>query len=253
MLEPDVGLAVEIALRVAHLCAERGLGYVFKASFDKANRTSHASFRGPGLAAGLNALARVKEQAKVPVLTDVHDPTQVGPAAEVVDVLQVPAFLCRQTDLVTACAASGLPVNIKKGQFLSPWEAANIVNKLRSAGGDRVMLTERGTTFGYNNLVADMRSIPVLQSLGVPAVFDATHSLQLPGGAGAETAGQRQFAPHLTRAAVAAGCDAVFLEVHPDPAASPCDRETIYPLDRLPRMLDEVTAIRRALDALGPG
>jgi len=210
-------LALRVAEKLADICARLKLPFIFKASFDKANRTAGDSFRGPGLVAGLRILAKVKSRVGVPVLTDVHEVAQCAPAAEVVDVLQIPAFLCRQTDLIEAAARTGRCVNIKKGQFLAPADVRHAIAKVRAAGGRSILLTERGTTFGYGNLVADLRSIPVMQGFGWPVVFDATHSVQMPGGAGSVTGGDRRLAPVLARAAVAAGCDGVFLETHPRP------------------------------------
>jgi 2-dehydro-3-deoxyphosphooctonate aldolase (KDO 8-P synthase) len=235
--------------RLTELCGAAGLPLILKASFDKANRTSHRSYRGPGLERGLETLARVREKLGVPVLSDVHEPAQVPAAAEVLDVLQIPAFLCRQTDLLLAAGRSGRPVNVKKGQFLAPGDMANVVEKVRSTGNAHVMLTERGTSFGYHNLVVDMRGLPIMRELGVPVIFDGTHSVQLPGGAGSASGGQREFVAPLVRAAVAAGCDGLFLEVHPAPDRAPSDGPTMLALDRLPSLLAEVAAIARALAA----
>ncbi len=236
-------LAQEICAGLVQACGALGLQLVFKASFDKANRTSVAGLRGPGLAEGLDMLSAVRERFGVPVTTDVHLPNQVPEVASKVDLLQVPAFLCRQTDLLQACGRSGRPVNIKKGQFQAPWDMAGAVDKVRSAGGTAVMVTERGSTFGYNNLVADMRSLPEIRRLGVPVCFDATHAVQLPGAQGTASGGQREMAPVLARAAVAAGVDAIFLEVHPDPEQSPSDAATILPLGDVPDLLKMLTAI----------
>jgi len=232
------------ALREA--CRRAGVPLILKASYDKANRTSLRSFRGPGLEAGLRALARAREALGVPVLSDVHEVAQVGPAAAVLDALQIPAFLCRQTDLLVAAAKTGKVVNVKKGQFLAPWDARHIVEKLEGAGASGVFLTERGSSFGFNNLVVDFRGLPVMRALGVPVAFDVTHSLQLPGGAGAASAGERQFVPHLLRAAAAAGVDAIFMEVHPDPDRAPCDGPTMVPLAELPDLLRQLTEVARA-------
>ena len=210
-------LCLQVAERLAEVCSRLGVQYVFKASFDKANRSSGTSFRGPGMKAGLAMLAAVKERFGLPVVTDVHESAQAAEVAAVADFLQIPAFLCRQTDLLTACAATGKPVNVKKGQFLAPEDMAGVIGKLRAAGCAGIMLTERGTTFGYHNLVVDMRSLAAMRSLGVPVMFDATHSVQLPGGLGNASGGQRQYVPYLARAAAAVGIDALFLEVHPDP------------------------------------
>jgi 2-dehydro-3-deoxyphosphooctonate aldolase (KDO 8-P synthase) len=239
------GFMLNLAARLRDITAKAGMPFIFKSSYDKANRTSIRSYRGPGLQAGLEILQKVKESVGVPVLSDVHAVEEVEPASEVLDVLQIPAFLCRQTDLVVAAAQTGKPVNVKKGQFLAPWDAQNIVEKIRSAGNEAVLLTERGVSFGYNNLVADMRSLVVLRSFGVPVVFDATHSVQLPGGAGTASSGQREFVPYLARAAVATGCDALFMEIHPDPDRAPSDGPNMLRLDDLPALLAQVTQIDR--------
>ncbi len=228
-------------------CEAHHVPFVLKSSYDKANRSSGRSYRGPGLEEGLRVLQRVKEKLGVPVLSDVHEVEQVPAAAEVLDIIQIPAFLCRQTDLLLAAGRTGKPVNVKKGQFLSPWDARNIVEKLRSAGCDAIVLTERGTSFGYNNLVVDIRSLPVLRGFGYPVLFDATHSLQLPGGAGHASSGQAEFIPYLARAAVAAGVDGLFMEVHPDPANAPSDGPNMLRLDALPGLLKQLTAVQRAV------
>ncbi len=224
-----------------------GIPLIFKASFDKANRTSIQSYRGPGLEKGLGMLARIKSELDVLVISDVHEPGQVEAAAQVLDVLQIPAFLCRQTDFLLAVAKSGKPINIKKGQFLAPWDVANILEKIRSTGHDNIALTERGTMFGYNNLVVDFRGVPIIQSFGCPLIFDATHSVQLPGGAGESSGGQREHAPTLAKAAVAAGADAVFFEVHPDPDQALCDGPNSLPLDTLEPLFTQLNAIARAV------
>jgi 2-dehydro-3-deoxyphosphooctonate aldolase (KDO 8-P synthase) len=238
---PCVIESEEHAMMIARECARRardaGLAYIFKASFDKANRSSHASFRGHGMGQGLAVLRRVREEVGVPVLTDVHDVSQVEPVAEVVDVLQIPAFLCRQTDLVSAAVRTGRAVNEKKGQFLAPSDARNIVEKARAAGGGKLLLTERGASFGYNNLVVDMRTFPIMRSFGVPVVFDVTHSLQLPGGLGHATGGQSEYIEPLARAGVACGVDAVFMEVHEDPSRALSDGPNALPLARLEALL----------------
>ena len=235
--------ALRHAERVRDAAARVGLPVVYKSSFDKANRTSLAGFRGVGLDDGLRILADVRRESGLPVLTDVHEREQIAPVAAVVDVLQTPAFLCRQTDFVVAAASAGKPVNVKKGQFLSPWEMAKVVEKARSTGNPDVLVTERGFAFGYQNLVADMRAIPVLAETGCPVVFDATHSAQRPGAAGTQSGGDRVFVPHLARAAVAAGCDAVFLEVHEDPERALSDGATSLRLDDLPALLRQLAAI----------
>jgi 2-dehydro-3-deoxyphosphooctonate aldolase (KDO 8-P synthase) len=225
------GLCLEIASRLAEIGERTRIGIIFKASFDKANRSSISSFRGPGLEKGLEVLAAVRKASKLPVVTDIHEPAQAAIAAEVVDCLQVPAFLCRQTDLVCACARTGKPINVKKGQFLSPDEMKNVVEKIHACGNDRIMLTERGTFFGYNRLVNDMTAIKAMKRLGCPVVFDATHSVQQPGGLGYASGGQREIAPILAKAAIAAGTNGLFLEVHTDPENAKSDRSTIIPVD----------------------
>jgi 2-dehydro-3-deoxyphosphooctonate aldolase (KDO 8-P synthase) len=236
-----------IAGRLKEACDAAGAQYIFKASYDKANRTAIDAYRGPGLKDGLAVLARIKRELGVPVLSDVHAADEVAAAAEVLDVIQIPAFLCRQTDLLLAAAATGKPVNVKKGQFLAPWDVAHVVAKIASTGNRRVLLTERGVTFGYNNLVVDFRAIAILQQTGCPVVFDATHSVQLPGGAGQSSGGQREFAPLLARAAVAAGAEGVFMEVHPDPDRALCDGPNSLRLDMLPPLLAQLKAIRELL------
>ncbi len=245
-LESDE-LAREVAGKMQEICGRLGISYVFKASFDKANRTSLDSYRGPGLTEGLNILSRIREEMQVPVISDVHDVTQIKPAAEVLDILQIPAFLCRQTDLLVAAAKTGKPVNLKKGQFVSPWDMENGVNKLRGAGGTKTMLVERGASFGYNNLVVDMRSLPVMRGFGCPVIFDATHSVQLPGGAGGSSGGMREFIAPLSRAAVAAGIDGLFMEVHPDPDKALCDGPNSIPLDSIEQLLIQLLRIREAV------
>jgi 2-dehydro-3-deoxyphosphooctonate aldolase (KDO 8-P synthase) len=230
-------LVVDVAGRLKEMTAALKIPFIFKASFDKANRSSSSSFRGPGLAAGLKALARVREQIGVPVLTDVHEDTPLAEVAAVVDVLQTPAFLCRQTNFIVAVSSLGKPVNIKTGQFLSPWEMQNVVDKARSTGNAQIMVCERGFSFGYNNLVSDMRSLAVMRATGCPVVFDATHSVQLPGGQGDSSGGQREFVPVLARAAVAAGVAGIFMETHPDPAKALSDGPNAWPLDRMKSLL----------------
>lgn len=246
---PDViesrDLVLQTAERLKTICASAGVPLIFKASFDKANRTSIDSFRGPGLAEGLKVLREVKDTLGFPLTTDVHDPSQVEAVAAVVDLIQIPAFLCRQTDLLVAAAESGCAVNVKKGQFVAPADTRHIAQKLRDSGCDRILLSERGATFGYNNLVVDMRSIPLMrEAADCPVVFDATHSAQLPSASGGESGGTREFIPHLARAAVAAGADAVFMEVHPDPPRAKCDAAVSWPLDRLESLLRTLSAIR---------
>ena len=244
---PCVIESLEICRRVAgalaEICARIGIGYVFKASFDKANRTSVDSFRGPGLEKGLAILAAIRDEFGVPIVTDIHLPSQAAPVAEVVDILQIPAFLCRQTDLLVAAGETGVCVNIKKGQFLAGEDMAAAVGKVRSTGNSRICLTERGTTFGYHNLVVDMRSLPSMAALGVPVIFDGTHSVQLPSGQGACSGGDRQFVPPLVRAATAAGIQGLFLEVHPDPENALCDGPNSLALDQADPLLRTVKAI----------
>jgi 2-dehydro-3-deoxyphosphooctonate aldolase (KDO 8-P synthase) len=238
---------LQIAERLKELTQELNLQLVFKASFDKANRTSIDSFRGPGLKKGLDILSRVKSQFDLMVLSDVHDISQINEAAQVLDIIQIPAFLCRQTDLLLAAARTSKPVNIKKGQFLAPWDMANIVEKVRSTGHSKILITERGATFGYNNLVVDFRGIQIMQATGCPVIFDATHSVQLPGGDGKRSGGQREFAPVLARAAVAAGADGIFFEVHPDPDHALCDGPNSLPLEGLRQLFAQLIAIRQTI------
>jgi len=244
-------LCMEVGARALEITRKLGIPYIFKASFDKANRTSVESFRGPGLKKGLEILARVKSKLGVPVLTDIHESGQAKPAAEVVDILQIPAFLCRQTDLIVAAAETGKCVNIKKGQFLAPWDMKNSVEKARSTGNTNITLTERGASFGYNMLVVDMCSLPAMRSLGCPVVFDATHAVQRPGGLGNASGGAREFIPCLVRAAVAVGVDALFMEVHPDPPKALCDAASMLSLDDLPGVLATAKAIENAVSAVG--
>jgi 2-dehydro-3-deoxyphosphooctonate aldolase (KDO 8-P synthase) len=241
--------ALRTAETLVRLTAEAGVPFVYKSSYDKANRSSLRSYRGPGLREGLRILARVRQAMGCPVLSDVHHPEEVGPAADALDCLQVPAFLCRQTDLVVACGKSGRPVNVKKGQFMAPWDMGNVVEKLRASGATGITLTERGASFGYNNLVVDFRGLAVMRGFGTPVVFDATHSVQLPGGEGTRSGGERQYITALARAAVAFGVDALFMEVHEAPDRAPSDGPTMLPLAELPRLLAEVQAIRAALTA----
>jgi 2-dehydro-3-deoxyphosphooctonate aldolase (KDO 8-P synthase) len=240
-------MAIDTAGKLKEICQKLGIPFIYKSSYDKANRSSGKTFRGFGMEAGLKILEKVKSQIGVPVLTDVHDEDEIAPVAAVVDVLQTPAFLCRQTDFIHAVAKSGKPVNIKKGQFLSPWDMKNVVDKAREvSGGDTIMVCERGASFGYNNLVSDMRSLAVMRNTGCPVVFDATHSVQLPGGQGTSSGGQREFVPVLARAAVAAGVAGVFMETHPDPAKAMSDGPNAFPLGHLSQMLQTL----KALDAL---
>jgi len=236
-------LCLDVADRLVEVAAATGVPMLFKASFDKANRSSAGSFRGPGLVEGLKVLADVKDRSGLPTVTDVHLPEQASEVAKVVDCLQVPAFLCRQTDLLVACGETGRPVNIKKGQFVSPEEMSNAVDKVRATGNNQVFLTERGTFFGYQRLVNDMTAIPAMRALGCPVVFDATHSTQRPGGLGHASGGQRDLAPILARAAVAAGADGLFIETHPDPDQARCDAACMMPLDWLPDVIRTCKAI----------
>ena len=238
---------IEVAGRLKEITGRLGIPYVFKASYDKANRSSQASYRGPGIEQGLKALEKVREQIRVPVLTDVHEDTPLAEVAAVVDVLQTPAFLCRQTNFIVNTASQGKPVNIKKGQFLSPWEMRNVVDKARSTGNREIMVCERGFSFGYNNLVTDMRSLSVMRDTGCPVVFDATHSVQLPGGRGDASGGQREFIPVLARAAVAAGVAGLFMETHPDPARALSDGPNAWPLDRMESLLAVLLAVDAAV------
>ncbi len=238
---------MQVAEKMKAVCAKVGFSYVFKASFDRANRTSLSSYRGPGLDKGLEILSRVKNELQVPVISDIHETSQVDKAAEVLDIIQIPAFLCRQTDLLAKVSQTGKPINLKKGQFVSPWDMINAVNKIREAGTSKVMLVERGASFGYNNLVVDMRSLPVMRSFDCPVVFDATHSVQLPGGAGGSSSGQREFITPLTRAAVAAGIDGLFMEIHPDPDKAMCDGPNSIPLDSVENLLTTIAKIREVV------
>jgi 2-dehydro-3-deoxyphosphooctonate aldolase (KDO 8-P synthase) len=238
-----------IAQRLARVAADAGVSYIFKASYDKANRSSIKSFRGPGLKDGLHILAKIRADLNQPILTDIHEASHAEPAAEVCDILQIPAFLSRQTDLLIAAAKTGRVVNVKKAQFLSPWDMSNVVEKIVSFGNDKIILTERGASFGYQNLVVDMRSFPILQKLGYPVVFDVTHSVQLPGGQGHASGGQPEFIEPLARAGVAAGVDGIFLETHNDPAAALSDGANALPLSQLPALLARLkelsTLVRR--------
>lgn len=245
-------LVFEVAEAVNAVCKKLGVQYIFKASFDKANRTSASTFRGPGVTAGLAVLQEVKDKLGLPVLTDIHESSHVAQVAEVVDVLQIPAFLCRQTDLLMAAAATGKAINVKKGQFLSPQEMSQVAQKLRTAGVENLMLTERGNSFGYNTLVVDFRSLPQLQSFGCPVIFDATHSVQQPGGQGGTSGGQREYVAPLARAAVAVGVDGLFMEIHPNPDKALSDGPNMLPLHRLEPLLKQLLAIRAPLVETGP-
>ena len=245
-------LQIDTAGTLKEICAALGVPFIFKSSYDKANRSSGKSFRGPGMDEGLRILAEVKSQIDVPVLTDVHTAEDVKTVAAVVDVLQTPAFLCRQTDFIHTVASAGRPVNIKKGQFLSPHEMKNVVDKAREAGGeDNIMVCERGASFGYNNLVSDMRSLAIMRETGCPVVFDATHSVQLPGGKGTASGGQREFVPVLARAAVAAGVAGIFMETHPDPATALSDGPNAWPLGMMKELLETLVELDRAVKRRG--
>lgn len=239
--------ALFMAQEINDICKHVGVNFVYKSSFDKANRSSIESFRGGGMEKGLEILAQVKTEIGVPVITDVHETWQVEKVAEVADVIQIPAFLCRQTDLLVESAKSGKAVNVKKGQFLAPWDAKNIVEKLQNSGCEKILLTERGASFGYNNLVVDLRSFPIMRSFGVPVVFDVTHSLQLPGGLGKATGGQAEYIEHFARAGVACGVDAVFMEVHDNPKNAPSDGPNQLPLERLEKLLFKLKAIHELI------
>lgn len=240
-------MAIDTAGALREMTQALGIPFIYKSSFDKANRSSSSSHRGPGMAEGLRILAEVKKQLNVPVLTDVHEDTPMAEVASVVDVMQTPAFLCRQTNFILNVAGQGIPVNIKKGQFLSPWEMQNVVDKARSIGNDEIMVCERGFSFGYNNLISDMRSLAIMRGTGCPVVFDATHSVQLPGGKGSASGGQREFVPVLARAATAAGVAGLFMETHPDPSKALSDGPNAWPLDRMRALLETLTAIDRSV------
>ena len=241
-------LCLRVARSLRKTCERLGVTYIFKASYDKANRTSGKSRRGPGLEKGLQILKAVREKVNVPVLTDIHDEAQARAAAEVVDVIQIPAFLCRQTDLIEAAARTSVIVNLKKGQFLSPQEMGQVVKKAEAAGGKMLFVTDRGTTFGYNNLVSDMRSMPIMREFGWPVVFDATHSVQMPGGGGDKSSGNGEYAPVLARAAVAAGANGVFIETHPDPAKAWSDGPNMVPLKQMPKVLEQLAKVHKAVE-----
>jgi 2-dehydro-3-deoxyphosphooctonate aldolase (KDO 8-P synthase) len=236
-------MAFMTAIKLKEICDRLKLPFIFKSSYDKANRTSLSSFRGPGMEKGLRILNDIKKRFSIPVISDVHSVEEVKAASQILDVLQIPAFLCRQTDLVLSCSRTGKPVNIKKGQFLSPWDVKNVIEKFVSTGNHHLMITDRGTSFGYNNLVVDFRGFPVIRSFGYPMLFDVTHSLQLPGGEGSQTGGQREFAAPLARAAAAAGVDGLFIEVHPNPSRALSDSATMLPLDEMEALLNQVKAV----------
>jgi len=245
-------LAREVAERMKDICGRLGIQYVFKASYDKANRTSLSGYRGPGRDEGLAVISSIWASLGIPVLTDIHETSDAAVAAKHVDVLQIPAFLCRQTDLLLAAAATGKAINVKKGQFLAPWDMKNVVEKLRNGGANNVLVTERGTSFGYNTLVVDYRGLPQLRASAAPVIFDVTHSVQQPGGLGTSSGGQREYAGALARAAVAVGVDGLFLETHPDPDTAPSDGPNMIPLHRMEALLEQLLAIRQAVAARGP-
>jgi len=246
----DLKTALETGEQILEITKKLKVPFIFKSSFDKANRTSVSSFRGPGLVKGLKILKTVKQRLKVPILSDVHSPQQAKAAAKVLDIIQIPAFLCRQTDLVVAAAKTGKVINIKKGQFLAPWDVEQIIKKIQKAGNRKILITERGTSFGYNNLVSDFRSMVIMRKLGYPVIYDATHSVQLPGGKGTSSAGQRQFVSYLSRAAAAVGCDGLFLEVHPNPKKAPCDGPNMITPGELKKILIQTTGIDRLIHSL---
>lgn len=225
----------------------KGVNFIYKSSYDKANRSAYSSFRGPGLEKGLKILQRVKKEFNIPVLTDIHSPEEAIAAGQVCDILQIPAFLCRQTDLIVAAAQTGAAINVKKGQFMAPWDMQNVVEKIIASGNEKIILTDRGTTFGYNNLVSDMRTIPIMQRFGFPVCFDASHSVQIPGGLGHASGGQREFIPTLARSAIAAGCNCLFIESHPDPSQAKSDKDSVYPFSELPKLISELLQLYRLI------
>lgn len=243
--------ALATARELASLAEKLGISFVYKSSYDKANRSAGSSFRGPGLKEGLRMLKRVKEELGVPVLTDVHSPEEAVEAGRVCDIIQIPAFLCRQTDLILAAAGTGAVVNVKKGQFMAPWDMKNVVDKILSTGNDKIILTDRGTTFGYNNLVSDMRGIPLMKQMGFPVCFDASHSVQIPGGHGNASGGQREFIPTLSRASIASGANCLFIESHPDPAHAKSDKDSVYPFSHLPQLLKELKQLHALVAQFG--
>lgn len=243
----DEQTTFDIAFAIKQMTDKLDIPFIFKASYDKANRTSIHSFRGPGIKKGLDILSHIRKELNVPIISDVHQISEVDMAGQILDVIQIPAFLCRQTDLLVAVSETGIPVNVKKGQFLAPWDMKNVVEKISSAGNNKIMITERGVSFGYNNLVSDFRSIKIMQETGYPVIFDATHSVQLPGGAGSSSAGQREFAPVLARAAIAAGADGIFIEAHKDPDNALSDGPNSMKLEDLESLLIQLKAIEKAL------
>ena len=246
----DLDTTMTTATFLKELTEKLDIPFIFKSSYDKANRSSINSFRGPGLIEGLKILERIKSDLNLKIISDIHSIDEIEPASRVLDILQIPAFLCRQTDLLVAAAKSGKPVNVKKGQFLAPWDIKNVVEKILSTGNEQILVTERGVTFGYNNLVVDFRAVKIIKDSGFPVIFDATHSVQLPGGSGDRSSGQRELAPLLARAAVAAGVDGIFLEVHPDPDNALCDGPNSLQLDRLEDLLLQLVAIKKACNTV---
>jgi 2-dehydro-3-deoxyphosphooctonate aldolase (KDO 8-P synthase) len=246
----DAGLVMETAKELKHITGDLKLPLIFKSSYDKANRSSGQSFRGPGIKAGLDVLGRVRGEIGVPILSDVHTADEATLAGKVLDVLQIPAFLCRQTDLLVAAARTGRVVNVKKGQFLAPWDMANVVQKIEAEGNKKILLTERGASFGYNNLVTDFRALPIMRRLGYPVIFDATHSVQLPGGAGTCSSGQREFIAPLARGAVAVGCEGLFMEVHPNPDKALSDGPNMVPLAEVRGLLEQIVRLAAAIGHL---
>lgn len=242
--------ALETAWALKQIFEALGINFVYKSSYDKANRSAFSSFRGPGLEEGLRILEKIQKECDVPVITDVHSPEEARAAGQVCDILQIPAFMCRQTDLIVAAAETGRVINVKKGQFLAPWDMKNVIDKILSADNDQIMLTERGATFGFNNLVTDMRAIPIMQALGFPVCFDASHSVQLPGGNGTSSGGQREFIPTLTKAAIAAGCNCLFIESHPDPANAKSDKDSVYPIKDLGKLMQEAKRLYELIQTL---
>lgn len=243
-------ITIYTAGKLKEICSNAGLPFIFKSSYDKANRSSLSSYRGVGIDKGLNILSDVKEKFNIPVISDIHSIDEIKPASEVLDILQIPAFLCRQTDLIIAASQTGKPVNIKKGQFLAPWDVKNIIEKFTSTGNQNLSITERGTSFGYNNLVVDFRAFPIMRSFGYPVIFDVTHSLQLPGGQGNCSGGQREFAEPLARAAVAAGVDGLFMEVHPEPDKALCDGPNMISLNDIANLLKKITPLHNLIKGL---
>lgn len=235
--------ALHAAEELLKIVSNLPVNFIYKSSYDKANRSAHSSFRGPGLQEGLRILEKIKKEFDVPVITDIHSPEEARAAGQVCDLLQIPAFLCRQTDLVTAAAETGAAINVKKGQFMAPWDMKNVIEKILTAGNEKIILTDRGTSFGYNNLVSDMRAIPIMQGFGYPVCYDASHSVQLPGGLGYASGGQREFIPALSRAAVAAGCNCLFIESHPNPAVAKSDRDSVFPFKELHNLLHDLQQI----------